>query len=86
MTTLYIGTRKGLDKWMYDNDINPAEHGASIKWANNGPNTLRLSDAPIAIVEPEDWYERTIWDEMAVQTAGHLNAIEEHQRRKTVKT
>ena len=84
MTTLYIGTRKGLDKWMYDHDVNPAEHGRSVKWANNGPNTLRLTDAPISIVE-EDWYERTIWDDMAVQTAGHLNAIELEQRKPRIR-
>lgn len=87
MTTyLFIGTRKGLDKWMFDHDINPSEHGKSVKWANNGPNSLRLTDAPIVIVDEDDWYEKTIWDEMAVQTANSLNSVERHQRRKPTLT
>ena len=48
---LYIGTRKGLDKWMYDHDVNPAEHGRSVHWGNNGPNVLRAEGAPFEIVE-----------------------------------
>lgn len=76
MTTyLYIGLRENLDKWMHREEINPSEHGKSVKWANNGPNHLRLSDAPIMVIEEDDWYEKTVWDEMAIKTAGHLNAI-----------
>ena len=80
-TILYVGTRAGLDKYMYDHDINPAEHGKSVKWANNGPNHLRLTDVPIEIVL-EDWYDKSIFDEIAITTAGHLNSIERHQRQR----
>lgn len=80
MTYLFIGERKSLDKWMYDHDINPAEHGNSVKWANNGPNHLRLSDAPIIIVDEDDWYQHTIWDDMAIRTARLLNSIDVQQR------
>lgn len=83
---LFIGERKSLDKWMYDHDINPAEHGKTVKWANNGPNNLRFSDAPIVIVDEDDWYEKTIWDEMAIKTARSLNAMEQHQRKRGVRT
>ncbi len=83
-TVLYVGTRKGLDEYMFNHDINPSEHGNSVKWARNGPNHLRLSDAPVEVVV-EDWYEKTIWDETAISTARHLNAIEKNQRRRKTK-
>lgn len=86
MTKLYVGTRKGLDLWMRRNDINPSEHGKSVKLASNGPNHLRATDAPIEIVQEEDWYEKTIWDEMAIKVANDLNGLERHNRRRRVVT
>lgn len=86
MTTyLFIGDRKALDKWMFNQGISPMEHGRSVKLAMNGPNNLRLTDAPIVIVDEDDWYEKTIWDEMAIKTARSLNAIEVNQRRRRMK-
>lgn len=87
MTTyLYVGTRKGLDVWMRQQDINPSEHGKSVKLASNGPNHIKLELAPYEIVEDEDWYERTIWDEMAIKVANDANAVERHGRRRKPKT
>lgn len=83
---LYVGTRKGLDAWMLREGVNPSEHGRSVKLASNGPNLLKLADAPIDIVEDEDWYEKTIWDEMAIKVAKDLNALERHSRRRRVAT
>lgn len=83
---LFIGTRKALDKWMFAHDINPSEHGTKIKHAMNGPNHLRLTDAPIEIIDEDEWYEKTIWDEMSIKTAHSLNAIAQHQQKRQTKT
>lgn len=84
MTTyLYVGTRKGLDKWIYDHDLNPSDHGKSVKWANNGPNHLYAEDAPVKIIDEDEWYEKTIWDELSITRARTINSLATQRKQVT---
>lgn len=82
MNILYVGTRAGMDHFMFGRDINPSEHGRSVLWAANGPQHLKADGAPFEIIEDEDWYDKTIFDQLSIDRARLLNGVERSSRRR----
>lgn len=75
---LFIGTRRALDQWMYENHISAFEHGKRIKWGANGAQHLRGVRGRVKIVVTGDPdYVLTPQDRDALQTAKMMNDEED---------